>query len=460
MNKSEIELKLKTIRNNNALPEKQKGMLIDKYEKMLAEMGGGEPAAKPKAERKPRTVKPKAETTPKSDDYDCDDLIEDAKERKAKALAAYEKRKNAPKKSATTKAKETIEKAEKTVEKGVKKGDISISEIEKIISEYEDAIQKLKDLLERAKGKMKQGGSVDPEEVEHILMKAQGIKEHHCKCNDKMEKGGKIEQIDYILKETTDSTKYRKLTDIRKKLLHKIRLTDSDVKYLEKEGIDTYQFAKGGPVSEKVVDLFEDYEKIPKNVKTVLDKYSKDFDEENYSGIKKAHTEIEKLGYTFEFYIDGSVFALRPKSVKLNQVVGFEDENNPNVQNKSDVNLSKYNKKVYQKNGEKLEVYFDSDGEISFVFDSSGNLVENLKPYGMTGVFNREDNEYYYISKRMAQGGSVENEISYIDSRIKNLSSMRAVSNPDERDYFDNQISKLEKEKANLSNPSKKRWFF
>jgi hypothetical protein len=37
---------------------------------------------------------------------------------------------------------------------------------------------------------------------------------------------------------------------------------------------------------------------------------------------------------------------------------------------------------------------------------------------------------------------------------------MRAVANPDERDYFDNQISKLEKEKANLSNPGKKRWFF
>lgn len=199
MNKSEIELKLKTIRNNNALPEKQKGMLIDKYEKMLAEMGGEEPIAKPKAERKPRTVKPKAETTPKSDEYDCDDLIEDAKERKAKALAAYKKRKNAPKKSATTKAKETIEKAEKTVEKGVKKGDISISEIEKIISEYEQAIQKLKDLLERAKGKMKQGGSVDPEEVEHILMKAQGIKEHHCKCNDKFADGGNVDsEIAYI----------------------------------------------------------------------------------------------------------------------------------------------------------------------------------------------------------------------------------------------------------------------
>jgi hypothetical protein len=286
MTREEIQSKLQAIKNNNALPEKQKGMLIDKYEKMLGDLT---PAAlpKPKAEKKTTEPKLKAQKDPDTgetfypvsyeyfdrvwkskknpykeialtigwdvfsydefkdlgngdfekglreylkkipgasldfqpdedgtiyrivfkdlkttskkptkttdeSDYDCDDLIEEAKERKAKALAAYEKRKNAPKKSAATKSKDAVIRAEKSVEKGVKKGDISVSEIEKIIAEYEDAIKKLKALLDQAKNKMGNGGSVDPEEVEHILMKAQGIKEHHCKCHDKMARGGYI----------------------------------------------------------------------------------------------------------------------------------------------------------------------------------------------------------------------------------------------------------------------------
>ena len=61
-----------------------------------------------------------------------------------------------------------------------------------------------------------------------------------------MAKGGKIAQIDEILSSTDDSKKYRKLANIRGKLLHKIRLNDNDVKYLEDNGIDTYSFAKGG----------------------------------------------------------------------------------------------------------------------------------------------------------------------------------------------------------------------
>lgn len=309
MTKEEIQSKLETIRKNNALPEKQKGMLIDKYEKMLSdmgekpkpafkkvkvtpmkdldkktkedledyfqksnqdaeddedkvlisyedfknmwnvtphkeflfwvgwdqysydefkEMGGGDfkkglekfykdsgylvdfqvggidktfridirksastaPSAKKASVS--RTSKAKPTASSKDDEYNCDDLEKEARERKAKALAAYEKRKNAPKKSATTKSKEAVVKAEKSVENAVKKGDISVAEIEKIIAEYEDAIKKLKALLEKSKTKMATGGSVDPEEVEHLLMKAQGIKEHHCKCNEKMAKGGGV----------------------------------------------------------------------------------------------------------------------------------------------------------------------------------------------------------------------------------------------------------------------------
>ena len=80
MTKQEIENKLQTIRKNQALPEKQKGMLIEKYEKMLSEVGGSsEPVEKPKAEKKVRTPKPKVakakvEKSVSPADEDCEDL--------------------------------------------------------------------------------------------------------------------------------------------------------------------------------------------------------------------------------------------------------------------------------------------------------------------------------------------------------------------------------------------------
>ena len=440
MNKSEIELKLKTIRNNNALPEKQKGMLIDKYEKMLAEMGGGEPAAKPKAERKPRTAKPKAETTTKGDEYDCDDLIEDAKERKAKALAAYEKRKNAPKKSATTKAKETIEKAEKTVEKAVKKGDISISEIEKIISEYEDAIQKLKDLLERAKGKMKQGGSVDPEEVEHILMKAQGIKEHHCKCNDKMKDGGSVQKPTIYFyndgeKDITFTTFDDAYNEIKRLGYSKFRDNLGGEHFVNKD------------LSKK--NIFQ-HKSNPDITLEIIENTNK--------GIKglqknpKSLSQKERKEGIIVYYSDSEMKQLFNKKFEKGGSVGKEYK----VFNYTD-NLYATDETFDKMKDAKafISMFRSQFAKQGYYKDNKGNKIapKDIDLEIIPADFNP-------MPSKFANGGSVENEISYIDSRIKNLSSMRAVANPDERDYFDNQISKLEKEKANLSNPGKKRWFF
>jgi hypothetical protein len=160
---------------------------------------------KPKAERKQR--EPKAKVSVKVDSktglpYDCDDLIEKAEDRRAKAKSAAEKRANQPKKSQATKNVEAVDKTaeriEKNVEKRVKKGDVSVAEIDKIIAEYETALTKLRALREKASSKMAKGGGVDAEEVEHILMKAQGVKEHHCGCGDKkMAFGGKFSEMSF-----------------------------------------------------------------------------------------------------------------------------------------------------------------------------------------------------------------------------------------------------------------------
>ena len=213
MTKSELLDKIERLKKNASVPEAQKNLLLAKYNRELAALEEEKEEPKKKAEEKPKAEpKPKAERKPKSepkssakpkalDDYfdkECDDLREQAKERKAKSKAAAEKRASQPKKSQATKNKEAVEKTaervETNVEKRAKKGDVSLEEIRKIIAQYEEAIRKLKALLKKAEDKkMARGGGVDAEEVEHLLMKAQGVKEHHCGCSDKkMAKGGGV----------------------------------------------------------------------------------------------------------------------------------------------------------------------------------------------------------------------------------------------------------------------------
>ena len=75
------------------------------------------------------------------------------------------------------------------------------------------------------------------------------------------------------------------------------------------------KFAGGGSTNEGI-DLFEDYENIPPEVKAILDKYSEDFEDGNYQGMDNAHDELEEIGYTFDFYLDGVAYDLRPLGTK------------------------------------------------------------------------------------------------------------------------------------------------
>lgn len=56
-------------------------------------------------------------------------------------------------------------------------------------------------------------------------------------------------------------------------------------------------------------DLFENYEILPENVKAILDKYSSDsFTKE---AIEAFETELEKQGYTFDYWLDCVPYNLR-----------------------------------------------------------------------------------------------------------------------------------------------------
>jgi len=59
------------------------------------------------------------------------------------------------------------------------------------------------------------------------------------------------------------------------------------------------------------VDLFEDYKNIPPQVQTILDKHEDSFMDGSYTGLLEAYNELQAIGYTFEYYLDGVAYDLR-----------------------------------------------------------------------------------------------------------------------------------------------------
>jgi hypothetical protein len=83
-----------------------------------------------------------------------------------------------------------------------------------------------------------------------------------------------------------------------------------------------YKYNKGG-----MVDLFEEYEQQPPEVRAIYDKYQDkiidgDFD---YSDSAEFLKEMESIGYTFEYGLDNEPYGLRPIGVSLNQLEGYEE---------------------------------------------------------------------------------------------------------------------------------------
>jgi hypothetical protein len=156
------------------------------------------PKAEPKTESKPEAkTESKGASKPKRDDddladcdeleerevkakkygYDLDELLNKAKEGKAKAKKRAQERANEPKKTPATRNREavsrTTERVTANLEGRAKKGDLDAREIEKLIAEHEKAIVQLKKILaslknrkdlvslERGVSKMARGGGVE-----------------------------------------------------------------------------------------------------------------------------------------------------------------------------------------------------------------------------------------------------------------------------------------------------------
>lgn len=101
---------------------------------------------KDKSDKKEQKKEPKKSDKKTTGEYNCDDLIAEAKERKAKAKKRAEERANEPKKTEGTKAKEKVEKTHGAIEKLIESGKLKKAQIEKILAETRDLVK----LLEKA----------------------------------------------------------------------------------------------------------------------------------------------------------------------------------------------------------------------------------------------------------------------------------------------------------------------
>ena len=140
-----------------------------------------------------------------------------------------------------------------------------------------------------------------------------------------------------------------------------------------------------------MIDLFETPDQIPSNVMSILEEYSEGIEDGNYQEIQNALSEIESEGYTFDYYVDGSVSNLRPIEKKESNIphytvrgeifIDFEDAMNycdrMNISYDEIIKTKKYAQGGLTEHGlrvqDKITGTYDKDKDFIFVIDGENN---------------------------------------------------------------------------------------
>jgi hypothetical protein len=69
-------------------------------------------------------------------------------------------------------------------------------------------------------------------------------------------------------------------------------------------------------------DLFETPELIPSEVQAILETFDED-KPNTYLELDRLVNELENIGYTFEYWLDGESYGLRPINIKLEELEGY-----------------------------------------------------------------------------------------------------------------------------------------
>ena len=154
----------------------------------------------------------------------------------------------------------------------------------------------------------------------------------------KLKDGGNISEKNYYIQNNIGKAKYTisyfdgKTLNNDGSPFYGIKIFKNKVAFMrgirdfEEQGYKPkYSLEQGGNV-----DLFQDYNNIPKNVSLILEKNTAEFGDEfgamDFEDTKKMQKEVEAKGYTFDYDMDGSIYGLRPINVPLNHLEGYEDE--------------------------------------------------------------------------------------------------------------------------------------
>jgi hypothetical protein len=69
-------------------------------------------------------------------------------------------------------------------------------------------------------------------------------------------------------------------------------------------------------------DLFETPELIPSEVQAILETFDEE-SENTYLELDRVIDKLEDVGYTFEYWLDGESYGLRPINIKLEELEGY-----------------------------------------------------------------------------------------------------------------------------------------
>lgn len=91
---------------------------------------------------------------------------------------------------------------------------------------------------------------------------------------------------------------------------------ERDLYFDERDAMEVYNglksgktFEHGGEMDDEGVDLFEDYEDQPEEVSAILSNY--ELEDNDYDILEQLLAELEEVGYTFEYGLDGEPYDLR-----------------------------------------------------------------------------------------------------------------------------------------------------
>jgi hypothetical protein len=74
-------------------------------------------------------------------------------------------------------------------------------------------------------------------------------------------------------------------------------------------------------------DLFETPELIPTEVQAILETFDEDSGN-TYFELDRILSELEPLGYIFDYYLDAEPYGLRPINMELEELEGWENCDN------------------------------------------------------------------------------------------------------------------------------------